>query len=216
MYTPNKLRQSWFSYYDKSAKTLFIHLQDQYYKHKSNSQDIYYPTNNSTDYLPPSSVPVDVAPVGNNWRIQQPVHFKEVITMANLTDFIQFICHQPQWSHTLHFDLNLKVSLYSIIGSIKNEAVVITSDGSVSDKGIGTFGWVAALSLGQRLLSCAGWAYGCSPGSSMHAEAYGFLSWVQFLYLLHKYHTMEWPNHLQLYQYMDSESLLIRINTGFF
>ena len=57
-YSPDKLRQIWFSYYDSSAKTLFIHLQDRYYKHKSNLQDIYYLTNNSTNYLPPSSVPV--------------------------------------------------------------------------------------------------------------------------------------------------------------
>ena len=46
----------------------------------------------------------------------------------------------------------------------------------------------------------------------MRAEAYGFLSWVQFLNLLHKYHTIQWPEYLQLYQYTDSESLLIRIN----
>ena len=212
LYPPDKLRQRWVSYHENSTKTLYIRFQDKYVTHKPTPEDIYYSTGNSTDYLPTSCVPVDVLPVGLNWRLKQPVHIREIITTASPSDFQQFLRQQPPWSHTLHFDLHLRVSIYSIIESIENDTVIVTSDGSVSDIGIGTFGWVAALSSGQRLLTCAGWAYGCSPGSSMRAEAYGFLSWVQFLNLLHKYHTIQWPEYLQLYQYTDSESLLIRIN----
>ena len=43
----------------------------------------------------------------------------------------------------------------------------------------------------------------------MQAKAYGFL--MQFLYLLHRYYTIKWPEHPRLYQHTDSKSLLICI-----
>ena len=103
----DKLRQRWFSYYASSDKTLYIRLHNKYYAHKSTLEDIYYPTGTTSEYLPSSSVPIDVLPVGTNWHIKQPVHIRETITKASLTDFMQFLSHQPPWSHTLHFDLKL-------------------------------------------------------------------------------------------------------------
>ena len=130
LHPADKLRQSWFSYYETSDKILYIRLQQQYHEHKSTFDDIYYPTGIISDYLPSSSVPVDVIPVGTHWRLQQPVHIRENITIAPLHDFMHFLSQQPTWSNTLHFDLKLRVSIYSIIESIEHDTVIVTSDGS--------------------------------------------------------------------------------------
>ena len=89
-----------------------------------------------------------------------------------------------------------------------NPQIIAASDRSVTSS-IGAYGWICSLPHGQRLATNRGPVFG-SPPSSFHAKAYGFLSYLRFLYHVSKYTHSALPTETIIYN--DSASLIAKIS----
>ena len=88
-----------------------------------------------------------------------------------------------------------------------NPPIIVASDGSVISS-VRTYSWICSLPHGQRLATNHGPVFGSSP-SSFHAEAYGLLSCLRFLYRVSQYTHSPFP--METILYMDSDSLIAKI-----
>ena len=85
--------------------------------------------------------------------------------------------------------------------------IIAASDGSMSSS-IRAYGWTCSLPHGQRLATNHGPVFGRFP-SSFHAEAYGLLSYLRFLYRVSQYTQSPLPK--QNIIYTDSTSLIEKL-----
>ena len=211
LHHPSSLRQQWSSYIDPSDNSLFIRRYSGFDICKLCKDGIHRTTGHTTNTVPDTCAPVDATSRLHGWKVSA-IFPMRISAPPSYNTFKEFLEVQPEWTTQLLLNLQFLVPIEDTIQFVTHHSVFITSDGSVAKSGNGTFGWVAATSQGTRILSCSGWAYGCTIGNSMRAEAYGCLSWVIFLNLLRIYFKIDWTDNIQLQQFTDSASLLSRLS----
>ena len=91
--------------------------------------------------------------------------------------FDAYIQCLDQWEYYLLRDSTINTDVFRLSETIQNNPKIIAaSDGSVSSS-VRAYGWICSLPHGQRLATNHGPVFGSLP-SSIHAEAYGLLSYL--------------------------------------
>ena len=124
------------------------------------------------------------------------------------TTFDAYIQRLDQWEYYLLHDSTINTDVFRLSETIQNNPQIIaTSDRSVSSS-VRAYGRICSLPHGQRLATNHGPVFGSSP-SSVRAEAYGLLSYLQFLYRISQYTHSPLP--IETILYTDSTSLIAKI-----
>ena len=159
--------------------------------------------------LPLAAVPADIRPLGNNWLVSPMMVSMLPSTVAH-GSFRRYIMSLQHWERDLLSWMTFNVAPEELQGIFASrKTLYMVSDGSAPDGA--TFGWVAAISGGQRLIRAKGPAHGLKP-SSFRAEAYGMLSMHRALLRLREYLGVE--VHCQIQMYCDNLALVRRMSQG--
>ena len=122
--------------------------------------------------------------------------------------FDTYLQSLDQWEYQLLHDSTTNTDMFHLLETFQTSPKIITaSDGSISSS-IRAYGWTCSLPHGQHLATNHRPIFSCLP-SSFHAEAYGLLSYLRFLYRVSQYTQSPLPK--QNIIYTDSASLIEKL-----
>ena len=172
------LRMQWNKFYSRS--------EDKYYHISSSS-----PNDISRYFNARRHIPVDCVPCSSQNTLPISLPKLKTVTIYPIS-FYNTLDALEEWETTLLDNITLTpgTTWHRIIQEIRNNNIIIASDGSVSGS-IGTFGWVIAVKgTGERLVENSGWTFGIDP-SSYRSEIYGALSLSRFLFHFYAYYCVQ-------------------------
>ena len=157
---------------------------------------------------PPNSIPVDLDLSRRQILRSRATPHPRTPAVPPPTTFDAYIQCLGQWEYYLLRNSTINTDMFRLSETIQNNPQIIAaSDGSVSSS-VRDYGWICSLPHRQQLATNHGPILGSLP-SSFLAEAYGLLSYLQFLYHVSQYTHSPLPKETILYT--DSASLIAKI-----
>ena len=105
-------------------------------------------------------------------------------------------------------DSTINTNVFCLSETFQTNPQIIAASDRYDSSSIRAYGWICSLPHGQCLTTNHGPVFGRLP-SSFHAEAYGLLSYLRFLYRVGQYTQSPLPKQTILYT--DSASLIAKI-----
>ena len=131
--------------------------------------------------LLPHSVPIDLDLSGCQITRSSATPPFPTPAVPPPTTFDTYLQRLDQWEYHLLRDSTINTDVFHLSERFQtNPQIIAASDRSVSSS-VGAYSWTCSLPHGQRLATNHGPVFSCLP-SSFHAEVYGLLSYLRFLY----------------------------------
>ena len=157
---------------------------------------------------PPHSVPVDLDHSGCQITRSSATLPLPTPAVPLPTTFDTYLQPLDQWEYHLLHDSTINTDVFCLSETFQtNPQIIAASDGSISSS-VGAYGWTCSLPHGQHLATNHGPVFRHLP-SSFHAEAYGLLSYLRFLYQVSQYTQSPLPK--QNIIYTDYASLIAKL-----
>ena len=203
------LIRKWQSYIDPSTNIVYLCKQDTFEVYETLPTTPNYKYTRITVSSPPShSVPVDLNLSGSQITRSIIIPTRLTLVVPPPTTFETYLQSLDQWEYQLLCNSTTKTDAFHLSETFQtNPKIIAASDGSISSS-IGAYRWTCSLPHGQHLATNHRPVFGHFP-SSFHAEAYGFLSYLRFLYQVSQYTQSPLPK--QNIIYTDSASLIEKL-----
>ena len=194
-------------------QTLSVFVNKIFSKFTKHAHQLFNTNTLAPPYLLPppplTSVPVDLSLSGHQILQSRATPYFQPPATPIPTTFSVYIQQLNQWEYRLLHDSLITTDILSLSETFQNNPQIIAaSDGSVTSS-VGAYGWICSLPHSQRLATNHGPVFSSLP-SSFHAEAYGLLSYLRFLY--HVSHHTHSSLPMETIIYTDSASLIAKIN----